>query len=122
MLPSTLDLLESLGATFVCVDEPRMAGKTVLPPIIAATSDIAYVRLHGRNRETWNARVKTAAERFRYLYSEEELAEWVGPLRSLSHEASTTFVMFNNCYGDYAPTNAGQLLALLNLETSGGKV
>jgi uncharacterized protein YecE (DUF72 family) len=110
----TLSLLESLGASYVCVDEPRLDGPTVLPPLAAVTSDIAYVRFHGRNAATWNARVSSAAERFNYLYSLDELTEWVAPVRRLRATADTTYVMFNNCFADYAPRNARQLMTLLD--------
>lgn len=114
-LTETLELLRSLDLSYVCVDEPRIDGPTVLPPLAAATSDVAYVRFHGRNGATWNARVSSAAERFKYFYSAEELAEWVEPVRSLQSEAQTTYVMFNNCYADYAPRNAQQMLSLLDV-------
>jgi uncharacterized protein YecE (DUF72 family) len=112
-LATTLGLLTSLGASFVCVDEPRLDSPTVLPPVTAVTSDVAYVRFHGRNAATWNARVGSAAERFRYLYREEELAEWVIPVRRLQEQTATVYLMFNNCYADYAPRNAQQMLSLL---------
>jgi len=112
-LTGTLELLYSLGAAYVCVDEPRMEGPTVLPPLTAATAEVAYVRFHGRNSATWNARVDSAAERFKYLYADEELAEWVEPVRHLQQQAATTYAMFNNCYADYAPRNAKQLMSLL---------
>ena len=78
-LGRTLDLLNGLGLTYVGVDEPRLDSAGVLPPLTAATSDIGYVRFHGRNAATWHARVGSAAERFKYDYSEGELAEWVAP-------------------------------------------
>ncbi len=115
-IETTFNLLSSLGASYVSVDEPHIEGPSVLPPIAAATSDVAYVRLHGRNSATWNARVATAAQRFKYLYSPEELAEWVEPLHHLREQASTTYVMFNNCFGDYAPRNAKQMISLLDAE------
>jgi uncharacterized protein YecE (DUF72 family) len=113
-LPATVDLLGSVDAAYVCVDEPRLQGPTVLPPITAATADVAYVRLHGRNAATWNARVASAARRFEYLYTDEELAEWVEPVQRLSEQAGTTYVMFNNCFADYAPRNAKQMMSLLD--------
>lgn len=112
-IQSTFDLLHSLGASYVSVDEPRLEGPSVLPPIAAATSDIAYVRLHGRNSATWRAKVDSAAKRFEYLYSLEELTEWVEPIRQLQEQTTTTYVMFNNCFADYAPRNAKQMLRLL---------
>jgi uncharacterized protein YecE (DUF72 family) len=117
-LRSTLDLLSSLDLTFVCVDEPRLPGPTVLPPVAAVTAETAYVRFHGRNAATWNARVGSAAERFKYLYSPEELAEWVEPVRHLQEQAQTTYLMFNNCFADYAPRNAQQMLSLLDADAS----
>lgn len=113
-LESTLDLLSSLGAAYVCVDEPRLGGPTVLPPLAAVTADAAYVRFHGRNATTWNARVGSAAQRFKYLYAPDELAEWIEPVRHLQNQASTTYLMFNNCFADYAPRNAQQMLSLLD--------
>lgn len=115
-LPRTLSFLSEHDLSYVCVDEPRLDSPTVLPPLAAVTADIAYVRFHGRNAATWNARVGSAAERFRYLYSEEEIAEWVGDLTAMAEEAETTYAMFNNCYADYAPRNAAQLSSLLRLE------
>jgi uncharacterized protein YecE (DUF72 family) len=113
-LEETLELLASVGASYVCVDEPRIEKANALPPLAAATSDIAYIRFHGRNALTWNARVETAAERFNYLYSNEELAEWVEPVRRLQEQTQTTYVMFNNCFADYAPRNARQMASLLD--------
>lgn len=113
-LTRTLALLADLGLTYVGVDEPRLDSAGVLPPVTAATSEIGYVRFHGRNAATWNAPVGSAAERFKYDYSEDELAEWVVPLGRLAEETAVTYAMFNNCYGDYAPRNARQLSSLLD--------
>ena len=114
VVKTTLDLLRSLNATYVCVDEPKMAGLTVLPPIVAVTSDIGYVRFHGRNAATWNTRTGSAAERFKYLYSIDELSEWVAPVRQIRAETAGAYLMFNNCFADYAPRNAQQMLSLLD--------
>jgi uncharacterized protein YecE (DUF72 family) len=113
-IETTLGLLGSLGAAYVSVDEPRLQGPCVLPPITAVTADLAYVRLHGRNAATWNARVESAAKRFEYLYTDEELAEWVEPVKQLQEQAATTYVMFNNCFADYAPRNAKQMMSLFD--------
>ena len=63
---------------------------------MATTSPTAYVRFHGRNLGTWNKRGGSAAERFDYLYSDEELAEWAEPLRELAGQSERTFAFFNN--------------------------
>jgi uncharacterized protein YecE (DUF72 family) len=93
----TLRFLEELRATHVVVDAPRIDGaKNVVPTVPALTSPTAYVRFHGRNASTWNKRGGSAAERFDYLYSDEELHEWVGPLRELAEEAEQAYAFFNN--------------------------
>jgi len=93
----TLRFLEELGATHVIVDAPRIEGaKNLTPTVLALTSPTAYVRFHGRNADTWNKRGGSASERFDYLYSDDELQEWVGPLRELAEGAEQAFAFFNN--------------------------
>jgi uncharacterized protein YecE (DUF72 family) len=92
----TLRFLEDHGMTYVTVDAPQTGGKNVLPTVVAVTSRTAYVRFHGRNADTWNKRTGSAAERFDYLYGEDELREWVHRLRELAGEAQTVYAMFNN--------------------------
>ena len=93
----TLRLLEELRATHVIVDAPRIEGaKNVVPTVLGLTTPTAYVRFHGRNASTWNKRGGSAAERFDYLYSDEELREWVDPLRELSGESEQAYAFFNN--------------------------
>lgn len=101
-----LGFLEALELGYVSVDAPRLDDDTVVPPVAAATSQIGYVRFHGRNGETWNAKVSSAAERFKYLYSREDLSEWIDRVRHLEERTDRVYAMFNNCYGDYAPRNA----------------
>jgi uncharacterized protein YecE (DUF72 family) len=102
----TLRFLEEHGMTYVTVDAPQTGGRNVLPTVVAATTETAYVRFHGRNAETWNKRTGSAAERFDYLYSEDELREWVPRLRDLAGEAQTVYAMFNNNGRSPAPTPA----------------
>jgi uncharacterized protein YecE (DUF72 family) len=92
----TLAFLESHQMTYVIVDAPRSGARNVSPTVVATTSPTAYVRFHGRNAATWNKRTGSAAERFDYLYSEEELGEWVGPLAELTGRAENVYAMFNN--------------------------
>lgn len=123
----TLGFLESNGMTYVTVDTP------VFPVLVARTGPDAYVRFHGRNRAAWYKRTGSTAERFDYLYSATELADWASTLRELADEgAETVYAMFNNNgrspaadapkhllgepVGDHvaqAPTNAAILKSLL---------
>jgi uncharacterized protein YecE (DUF72 family) len=80
----TLSFLEAHQMTYVTVDAP----KDVIPLVVARTSPTAYVRFHGRNRKTWFKRTRSAADRFDYLYSEDELVEWAETLRELAAAGS----------------------------------
>jgi uncharacterized protein YecE (DUF72 family) len=92
----TLRFLEEHGMSHVVVDAPRTEGKNVPLTVFSLTTPILYVRMHGRNAGTWNVRGGSAAERFDYLYSEDELDEWVDPLKELSQQAEEAYVLFNN--------------------------
>jgi uncharacterized protein YecE (DUF72 family) len=117
----TLRFLEEHDMSHVVVDAPRTEGKNVPLTVLALTSPLVYVRLHGRNAETWNVRGGSASERFDYLYADDELAEWVGPLKELSEQAEEAYVVFNNNNRSrvggrevaQAPTNAEMLRDLL---------
>jgi uncharacterized protein YecE (DUF72 family) len=91
-----LSFLEDLDATYVIVDAPKTDAKNLVPTVMALTHPLGYVRMHGRNAETWNVRGKSAAERFDYLYSEEELRDLAGPLLDIAEQAKELYVMFNN--------------------------
>jgi uncharacterized protein YecE (DUF72 family) len=54
------------------------------------------------------------SERFRYRYDEDELREWVPKVEHLADGAREVHALMNNCYQDYATTNAQQLMDLLS--------
>jgi uncharacterized protein YecE (DUF72 family) len=109
---ATLTLLEREGLAYVSVDEPQ-GFRSSTPPVAAATSDLAIVRLHGRNAVTWEAKTTVASDRFNYLYETSELREWVPQIRELARQAGTAHVLFNNNYEDYGIRNARQMALLL---------
>jgi uncharacterized protein YecE (DUF72 family) len=112
----TLATLRELGFALVCVDMPQ-GFRSSMPPLAEATSpELAVVRLHGRNRETWGKPRATVQERFRYLYREDELREWVPRIGKLASEARQVHVVMNNCFEDYAVRNGRQLMDLLDGE------
>jgi uncharacterized protein YecE (DUF72 family) len=131
----TLAFLEDLGAAYVTVDAPRSdTAKNLVPTVPAVTAKTAYVRFHGRNLGTWNKRGGSAAERFDYLYSDEELEELVPTLAELAQQSERAFAFFNNNASSEDPenplgrisqaaTNAQQLRRLLDVNripASGG--
>jgi uncharacterized protein YecE (DUF72 family) len=109
----TLTFLGDRQIPLVMIDGPQ-GFKSSVPPIVAATSpDLAVVRFHGRRKETWEAQNIKTVERFRYLYDEDELEEWVPRVREAAGQAKQTHVLFNNCYANYGATNALMLAELL---------
>ena len=110
----TLAFLEREGLAVVSVDAPPTRASNVLPTFAAATHPVAYVRFHGRNVKTWNIKAEKSSERFDWMYSEEELGEWVERLGGLSERADEVYAMFNNNRDDFAPRSAAVLRGLLD--------
>ncbi len=112
----TLDFLAERDLSLVCIDAP--VAPAIAQPPWTTTSDIAYVRMHGRNRDSWFRRDGTAAQRFKYLYSDVELQQCLGRIRLL-RTARVVHVIFNNCYGDYGVRNALSMQQLLRAADAG---
>jgi uncharacterized protein YecE (DUF72 family) len=107
----TLELLDEHGLVYVCVDAPPVSG---LPRILAVTNEeLLVMRFHGRSDATWRDTSRSAAERFRYLYSRQELEELAPALAETARQAREAHLLMNNCYRDYAVRNAAELRDLL---------
>jgi len=102
------DRLRTEGIGYVAVDEPQLRG--LLKPDCFATTDTAYIRLHGRNEEHW---WKGGPLRYDYNYSDEELEYWKEKVRKIMNKTSATYVFFNNCHLGQAVRNATQFAAML---------
>jgi uncharacterized protein YecE (DUF72 family) len=108
----TLAFLRDLRLSLVVVDAPR-ASK--LPTVLEVTDDeLAVVRFHGRADDTWDARTGSAAERFNYLYSKQQLRPWAKKLEHLAGEAREVHALMNNCYRDHGVNNAAELRRMLD--------
>ena len=111
----SLRFLSDNGIPYVCVDEPQ-GFKNSVPAVTAVTHpSVALLRMHGRNNDTWAARSQTPAERFDYLYSEEELREWAPRIQALAEDAAEVHVLMNNCHNDYSVRNAHQIGEMLGV-------
>jgi uncharacterized protein YecE (DUF72 family) len=106
----TLGFLRKHDLPFVAVDMPQ-GHKSSVPPVLAATSDLAVVRFHGHS-DKWTSH--DIQEKYAYFYSDAELAEWAPRLWELAAEADQTHVLFNNCAGANAQLNAGEMARLLD--------
>ena len=67
-------LLKDLGLGFCNIDQPQIGDS--LGASAGVTSGVGYVRLHGRRYDTWFEERATAASRYDYLYSADELEPW----------------------------------------------
>ena len=98
----------------VIVDEPQDFTSSIPAVWEATSSDLSVVRFHSRNQETWTKKgLSSSALRFNYLYSDEELGEFVEPVRRLAEQSKQVRAMFNNCYEDKAQRNARSFVDML---------
>ncbi len=110
----TLAFLRERHLAYVMVDEPQVGSGSVPPTVAVTNPDLAIVRFHGRNAETWYKKgLKSSTERFKYLYTQQELAEWIPAVERVQQEAREVHLLLNNNYGNYAVRNAVDLLELL---------
>ena len=114
--PHTEELLRELDCVYVGVDAPQLGSGTA-PPILAITSPkLCIARFHGRNRKTWyRPDGPTSDFRFNYLYSPDELAEWVPAIREAARHGTPVHVLLNNNRSNYAVANAFDFAALLGV-------
>ncbi len=109
----TVKFLEENKIPYVAVDEPQ-GFKSSVPPVIVPTSEeLAVFRFHGRNAENWEKKDITPAERFRYLYDEDELADWTPKIAAVAKKTKETHAVYNNCFSNYGTTNAQEAARLL---------
>jgi uncharacterized protein YecE (DUF72 family) len=107
------DLLRGLAIGYCCVDEPQLRG--LMPPLSVSTSATGYIRFHGRNAAHWYDHADPA-ERYDYLYTPEELEEWVPKIREVEENTEETYVYFNNHPHGHGVAGARVLGKLLNIE------
>jgi len=109
----TLDMLRDLSLTHVIVDGPQ-GMKSSVPAVPAVTTPaLSIMRLHGRRAATWEAAKVPTVERYRYLYTAQELSALTTKIEAAASEAERMVVLANNCYSNYGATNARELVAQL---------
>ncbi len=112
--PGVLAMLEQLNLGLCNIDQP-LFGKSVGPSAIV-TSTLGYVRLHGRNYDSWWRDQKYYGERYDYLYSVAELDPWVDRIKTVEHSVKDTYVVTNNHYIGKAVVNAFEISSILKNE------
>ena len=103
---------------FCNVDEPMF--RKMIKQSAQVTSTTSYVRFHGRNYGNWFAKgekrddTATRDARYDYLYSDEELDEWVPRIKEIGEKSTNVFVVGNNHFRGQAPANILQLKSKVN--------
>ena len=108
---ATLSLLREQQLPYVCVDETQGTPASA-PPIVAATAPLGVVRFHGRS-PAWAAQGNEVRDKYNYLYSERELAEWTPKIAQLAEQTAEVHVLMNNCVEDKGVVNARDIARLL---------
>ena len=109
--PETIAYFAKMDVGFCNIDQPQI-GRS-LEPTEHVTSATGYVRLHGRNYEQWFDS-DSRDDRYNYVYSEAELAEWKDKIDVVSSQAKMTYVITNNHFEGKAGVNALQLKSMLS--------
>lgn len=108
--PEVKQFLLNQNLNFVAVDQPLIKG--LIPPVIFPIKEAAYVRFHGRNAAKWYNYQQTY-QRYDYLYTKEELQDWVPRIEALAKRSKACFIAFNNHYQGQSFKNALMMMELL---------
>jgi uncharacterized protein YecE (DUF72 family) len=110
----TLAFERENGFVNVIVDEPQGIANTIPAVWEVTSSELAVVRLHGRNHGTWNRKgLSASSQRFDYDYAEDELRDLAGDIKTIAPKVNTTHVLFNNNYQDQGQRGARTLTQVL---------
>jgi len=108
--PETFEFLKKNGLGYCAVDEPKLP--RLMPFVNEVTSDVGYLRFHGRNNNWFNAPMEV---RYDYLYSEDELKEFVPEIKKMEKNSKNLYILFNNCHAGKAVKDAKKLKGMLGL-------
>jgi uncharacterized protein YecE (DUF72 family) len=107
--PQVREACQAFGVSWVSVDYPELSG---LPKSgLHVTSEIAYLRLHGRNKEKWWDG-KDASERHDYRYTPDELRPFVEQIKANEASLDQVYLMMQNTTKGHALYNLQMLKRL----------
>ncbi|HSW07546.1 DUF72 domain-containing protein [Aquabacterium sp.] len=97
----TLAWLRELRVVHTIVDEPQGVGNYAQGIWEVTHPELAVVRLHGRNAETWDAKgLSASSDRFNYEYGDAELDELSRGIDALADRVFDVVVLLNVNYED----------------------
>jgi uncharacterized protein YecE (DUF72 family) len=100
----TLDLLNTFGAAWVQIDEPKFRF-SIRQNRLPNVRGFYYMRLHGRNAAQW-WKHDASEDRYDYLYSEEELREFTGTVDAARRIVKGLYLYANNHFSAKSVANA----------------
>lgn len=109
------NLLSEYNVSFCNIDQPIFRN-SIKPSSVSTNPEFSYVRLHGRNYKNWFKQDAGRDERYNYLYTKEELQDWIERIKDLGNQSSKVFVITNNHYRGQALANALQIKNLITGE------
>jgi uncharacterized protein YecE (DUF72 family) len=113
--PEFYDFLTEHQVCFCNIDQP-VIGNSIRPSAICTDPRLSYVRLHGRNYKSWFKENAGRDERYNYLYTNDELGEWVERIKQLGKKSEKVVVITNNHYRGQALANALQIKNMITQE------
>ena len=109
--PQIYEWLEEHSVGVCNVDQPLFA-KSIKPADLT-TSQVGYVRLHGRNYQDWFREKAPRDDRYNYLYSMDELEPWITRIKEIAAKTKESYVITNNHFRGQAVVNALEIKATL---------
>jgi len=104
---STLQLLNTFGAAWVQIDEPKFRF-SIRQNYLPNVRGFYYMRLHGRNTEKWWRHDK-AEDRYDYLYSADELKEFSEAADASRRLVKKLYLYANNHFSAKSVANAAMI-------------
>ena len=109
--PQIYEWLEEAGVGICNIDQPLFT-KSIKPAALT-TSQIGYVRLHGRNYQDWFREKAPRDDRYNYLYSLDELEPWITRIKEVAEKTRESYVITNNHFRGQAVVNALEIKSTL---------
>jgi uncharacterized protein YecE (DUF72 family) len=109
--PQIYEWLEEVGVGICNIDQPLFT-KSIKPAALT-TSQIGYVRLHGRNYQDWFREKAPRDDRYNYLYSLDELEPWITRIKEVAKKTRESYVITNNHFRGQAVVNALEIKSTL---------
>ena len=111
----TFAFLERSGLAYVSVDAPpTRASNVVARPSPQRRTRSRTFGSTAATRRPGTSSAEKSSERFDWMYSAEELADWVAKVGELAERADEVYALFNNNRDDFAPRSATIFRGLLD--------